>query len=53
MPCFDRVIAWMRAEWQTVQKWIERAVAWAPFLQWIFNILGSPEHELCRPSSRG
>lgn len=36
----NKVIAWARANWPRVQKWIERGVAWGTIVQWIMEILG-------------
>jgi hypothetical protein len=31
---------WARANWRTVQRWIEQGVAWGTILEWILKILG-------------
>lgn len=36
----DRVVAWVRSHWSTVQRWVERGVTWGTILQWILDILG-------------
>lgn len=36
----NAVVAWARANWQRVQRWIEQGVAWGTIVEWILNILG-------------
>ncbi|QGQ20022.1 hypothetical protein GC089_13405 [Cellulomonas sp. JZ18] len=36
----DAVVAWVRNNRDTVQKWLERGVTWGTILQWILESLG-------------
>ena len=36
----DRVVAWVRKNWGTVQRWLERGITFGTILQWILQSLG-------------
>lgn len=36
----NAVVRWARANWKTVQRWLERGVTFGTIVQWILEILG-------------
>lgn len=36
----NKIIAWIRANAKTVQKWLERGIGYGTIIQWILQALG-------------
>lgn len=36
----NAVVRWVRANWSTVQRWLERGVTFGTIVHWILQILG-------------